>query len=270
MASRLIFGVLAAFWITMNVLLWRAEYGSQAAMGSTIPAHVVWGKILTAPDSSSLTIFRKGKRIGFCHWITSVGEDLARMSSGETPPEGMVRKIVNYRLDLDGNVMLGTAAERLRFDSHLSLGSDRTWRDFELRLNLRPETWLVRSLAAEQTIRVNWQDDHEKFERIFRFSELQNPEAIVQEFVGPAAALLLNGMGLPSLKDPKTRSALVLQWEARTESVKLGHASVRAYRLQAHLLDRYNIVVFVSRAGEILRVELPEGITLANDQLGGN
>jgi hypothetical protein len=35
-------------------------------------------------------------------------------------------------------------------------------------------------------------------------------------------------------------------------------------------LDRFNIVVFVSRAGEILRVELPEGITLANDQLGGN
>jgi hypothetical protein len=95
-------------------------------------------------------------------------------------------------------------------------------------------------------------------------------------FFGPLAwvllfaALLLNGMGLSSLHDPKTRSALPLQWEARTESVKLGHASVRAYRLHAHLLDRYNIVVFVSRAGEILRVELPEGITLANDQLGGN
>src|SRR5436190_1467115 len=83
--------------------------------------------------------------------------------------------------DLDGNVMLGAAADRLRFDSHLSLGNDRTWRDFELRLNLRPETWLVRSLASEQTVRVNWQDDHDKFERVFRFSELQNPEALVQE-----------------------------------------------------------------------------------------
>src|SRR6516162_8972026 len=150
MAARFIFIALAAFWITMNVLLWRAEYGARAALGSSVPAHVVWNKILTAPDSSSLTIFRKGKRIGFCHWITSVGEDLAKMSSGETPPEGMVRKIVNYRLDLDGNVMLGSPSERLRFDSHLSLRSDRTWQEFELRLNLRPDTWVLQSAAAAQ------------------------------------------------------------------------------------------------------------------------
>src|SRR5437763_16707299 len=109
MAARLIFAGLAAFWITMNILLWRAEYGARAALGTTVPAHVVWTKILTAPDSSSLTIYQSGKKIGFCHWITSVGEDLAKLSAGESPPEGMVQKIVNYRLDLDGNVMLGTA-----------------------------------------------------------------------------------------------------------------------------------------------------------------
>jgi hypothetical protein len=40
--------------------------------------------------------------------------------------------------------------------------------------------------------------------------------------------------------------------------------------LQARLLDRYSMVIFVSRAGEFLRVELPDGITMANDQLGGN
>jgi hypothetical protein len=270
MAARLIFAGLAAFWVTMNVLLWRAEYGARAALGTTVPVHVVWNKILTAPDSSSLTIFRNGKRIGFCHWITSVGEDLAKMSSGEMSPEGMVRKIVNYRLDLDGNVMLGSASEQLRFDSHLGFGSDRNWREFELRLNLRPDTWLIQSAASEQAVRVNWQDEHQKFDRVFKFSELQNPEALLQEFVGPAAAGLLSGIGLPSLHNTNTQSALGLQWEARHESAKLGHASVRAYRLQARVLDRFSLVLFVSRAGEILRMELPEGITLANDQLGGN
>jgi hypothetical protein len=191
------------------------------------------------------------------------------MSASETPPEGMVRKIVNYRLDLDGNVMLGSPSERLRFDSHLSLGSNRAWRDFELRLNLRPESWLIQSVASEQTLRVNWQEDHQKFERVFKFSELQNPEALLQEFVGPAAAMM-SGFGLPSLQNTNSISALGLQWDARHESVKLGHASVRAYRLHARLVDRFSLVVFISRAGEILRVELPEGIVLANDQLGGN
>ena len=270
MAARFIFIALAAFWITMNVLLWRAEYGARAALGSSVPAHVVWNKILTAPDSSSLTIFRKGKRIGFCHWITSVGEDLAKMSSGETPPEGMVRKIVNYRLDLDGNVMLGSPSERLRFDSHLSLRSDRTWQEFELRLNLRPDTWVIQSAAAAQTIQVSWQDDHDKFNRVIKFSELEHPEALLQEFAGPMAATLLAGIGLPLSDAGKAPLTQALQWEARNESDKLGHSSVRAYRLQARLLDRFSAVVFVSRAGEILRVELPDGITLANDQLGGN
>jgi hypothetical protein len=72
------------------------------------------------------------------------------------------------------------------------------------------------------------------------------------------------------LQDPKTVSALGLHWEARHESIKLGHSSVRVYRLQARLLDRFAIVVFTSTAGEILRVELPDGIVLTNDQLGGN
>jgi hypothetical protein len=45
------------------------------------------------------------------------------------------------------------------------------------------------------------------------------------------------------------------------------HASVRAYRLKTRILDRYDIVIFVSRVGEILRVELPDEIVLTNDQL---
>src|SRR5258708_27631638 len=117
MFARACFVLLSAFWITMNVLLWRAEYGGHPGLGSTVPAQVVLQKILTAPDSSSLTVFHKGKKIGFCHWITSVGEDLAKMSAGETPPEGMVRKIVNYRLELDGNLMLWGVTDRLRFAS---------------------------------------------------------------------------------------------------------------------------------------------------------
>jgi hypothetical protein len=261
---------LTSFWVIMNVLLWRAEYGRRASVGSTVPAHVVWEKILTAPDSSSLTIFHKGKKVGFCHWITSVGEDLSRMSATEAPPEGMVRRIVNYRLELDGNLVLGDVADRLRFDSHLNLGSDQKWQELNLRLNLRSAGWEVRSVAAEQAVRVSWQEDSQKFNRIIKFSELEHPEALVQEFGGPVAAGLLAGLGLAPDARRAGLPALDLQWEARLESVKLGHSPVRAYRLEARLLDRFTAVVFVSRVGELLRVELPDGIVLTNDQLGGN
>jgi hypothetical protein len=270
MWPRALLLVLTAFWLTMNVLLWRAEYGRQAGLGSSIPAHVVWEKILTAPDSSSLTIFHKGKKIGFCHWITSVGEDLSKLSSGESPPEGMVPKILSYRLELDGNVMLAAAADRLRFDSHLSLGRNHKWQEFELRLNLRPSSWEVQSSAADKTVRIHWEDDSGKYTRVLKAEDMANPQRLVQEFGGPFAVGLLSGLGLPLNSGGITLEKLGLRWEARHESLALGHSSVRAYRLQARLLDRYALVVFVSRAGEILRVELPDGIVLANDQLGVN
>ena len=270
MFARALLVVLTAFWLTMNVLLWRAEYGGRPGLGSTVPVRVVWEKILTAPDSSSLTIFHKGKKIGFCHWITSVGEDLAKMSASETPPEGMVRRIVNYHLELDGDLTLADVGDRLRFDSHLNLGSDRQWQELDLRLNLRPSSWEVRSLAAEQTVRVSWQDEAQKFNRVLSFTELENPGALLQEFGGPFAAGLLAGVGLTATPDGAALQTLGLQWEARHESIKLGHSPIKTYRLQARLLDRFAVVVFVSRVGEILRVELPDGIVLANDQLGGN
>jgi hypothetical protein len=270
MLARAMLVVLAAFWVTMNVLLWRAEYGKGPALGSSVPVQVVWQKILTAPDSSSLTIFSRGKKVGFCHWITSVGEDLAKMRATEAPPEGMVRQIQSYRLELNGNVMMSAATDRLRFDSHLNLGKDRQWKEFAVRVNWHTDSWEVRSVAAENDLHFNWQDDGEKYSRVLRFAELEHPETLLQEFGGPFAVAALGNLGLGENPSHRALTGGEVRWEARYESVKLGHASIRAYRLQLNLLDHFAAVVFVSRVGEILRVELPDGIVLANDQLGSN
>ncbi len=56
-------------------------------------------------------------------------------------------------------------------------------------------------------------------------------------------------------------------WKARNDWVVMGHTSVRAYRLEATLFDRFRMMIIVSRVGEILRVELPDGWQLINDQL---
>jgi len=268
MLSRITLVLLAGFWLTMNLLLWRAEYGRKASLGTTVPARVVWEKILTSPDSSSLTIWRHGKKIGFCHWITSVSEDLSRLSSTESPPEGMVRDIVNYRLELEGNVLVTDSNDRLRFDTHLTLGKNEQWQQFDVRLTLRPNTWQLRSVAAERTVKLTWQDGTESLSRSFSFAELENPQALVQEFAGPMGGVLLSGSGWWS--NSTNHVAVARQWQARHESIRLGHSPVEVYRLETQLLNRFDLVVFVSRAGEILRAELPEDVILVNDQLGGN
>ncbi|HLH57500.1 MAG TPA: hypothetical protein VKY92_28230 [Verrucomicrobiae bacterium] len=270
MAARIWLLALTAFWVTMNVLLWRAEYGGRAGLGSAVPPRVVWEKILTAPDSSSLTVFRQGKKIGFCHWITSVGEDLNKLSAAEAPPEGMVPRIVNYRLELDGNVLWDNPGDRVRFDSHLTLGRNEQWQEFDIRLNLRPSTLDLRSVAAQKTLKFSWQDDSGKTERVIKFSELEHPEALLQEFGGPAAAALFGSLGASLGGETKALKAPALEWQARDESLRLGHSTTRVYRLQSRILDRFSVVIFVSRVGEILRAELPGDIVLTNDQLGGN
>ena len=87
---------------------------------------------------------------------------------------------------------------------------------------------------------------------------------MLEDFAGPVPLALLGPvMGL----EEEPNLSLGLQWAARNDWLKIGHAQVRVYRLQARLLDRYQIVVVVSRVGEILRVELPNGLLLVNEAL---
>src|SRR5437868_5375693 len=138
MLSRVTLIVLAGFWLGMNVLLWRAEFGGHNSRGSAVPASVVWQKILTAPDSSSLTVLHHGKKVGFCHWVTSVGEELARMNDTDVPPKTTQKRVVAYRLHLEGNLAFEDSGARIRFDSNLKLATNQTWQEFNVRLNFRP------------------------------------------------------------------------------------------------------------------------------------
>jgi hypothetical protein len=87
---------------------------------------------------------------------------------------------------------------------------------------------------------------------------------MLEEFAGPLPLALLGQAG--GLSRPAGLS-LGLNWEARNDWLRIGHSQVRVYRLQARVLDRFQVVVVVSRVGEIMRVELPNGLLLVNEAL---
>jgi len=267
MISRLILVLLAAFWLTMNFLLWRAEYGRDRSLGSPVPAAVVCKKILTAPDTSSLTIQHHGKRVGFCQWVTSVGEAMSRIKEEGNEPEGMIEQVAGYRIQVEGNFAWPETGPRARFEANLKLSPKRRWQELHGRINLGSARWEVHTVAAEQTLRLKADDTDGQFERVFTFEELQNPERLLQEFAGPFAAGVLQGLGFGGGRLEAAGLESALNWQAREVVARIGHAPVRAYRMEARLLDHYPLVVFVSRVGEILRVELPEDLVLINDQL---
>ena len=82
MRSRIYFLTVVAFWLVMNALLLRSQWGAHSRIGSAVPPEVVWEKILSAPDTSSLDIYEHSNKVGICHWVANVGNSPFASTAG--------------------------------------------------------------------------------------------------------------------------------------------------------------------------------------------
>ena len=261
MVSRLTFLAIAGFWVTMNVLLWRSEYGSQSD-DFPVPWELVWRKILTAPEASSLSVYQNTVRMGYCELSTGVGQQMATLDEDRPPPEGFLAK-AGYQIHLSGNVAFGDFTNRVKFDGRLIFNSARLWREFTCRVTSRTAIVEVHSLATNQSVHIKVVSDGVATERNLTFDELQNPDAVVRAFAGNFADLLLGALDLPILN---TASAQSLQWSARRTRIRIGSEPVPVYRLETSLLGR-DVTVDVSTMGEILCVNFPGELTARIEEL---
>jgi hypothetical protein len=262
MMARGTFFLITAFWVTMNILLWRAEYGARGP-GIPIPVDLVWRKILTAPDASSLSVYQNGQRSGFCEFSTSVEQEMAKLDEDSPPPEGVDAR-AGYQIRLDGNVGLGDFTNRVRFDARLQFSPARDWRELNLKISTHEATIEIHSFATNQIANLKITSDGAMIERDIPFADLQNPNTLLRSFAGDLGGALPGGFGLPVIP-PTSALAQNLHWEARRDRLQMGRELVSAYRLETQLLQN-KIVIYVSPLGEILRVELPGGITAALDE----
>jgi len=256
---------IASFWVVMNGLLWRSQWGAHSRLGSAVPAEVVWEKILTAPDLSSLDIYDHDKKIGSCNWMANVGNSpLAsnKVLADDYAPDGLNAQVTGYSLTFDGNATL-LHSNRLRFNASLSLSTNRTWQDFHLRVNMRLTTWDIRAVAATEKLTVSEEDNKGRWQTTFNLSAARDPETMLSSFGGTEALSLLAGAGLTPSKDVLTRLSGAVEWQAHEDWMQIGHTKARVYRVETEFLGR-RISLFTSRVGEILWVELPNKITLRN------
>ena len=277
---RLAFLVITALFVTMNVLLWRSEFRPQGE-GTPVPLANVWEKILRAPDDSDLEIFQHKKKIGHLRWAANAGE-LATTNApaaGDNLQEGMVRKVGGYTIDiLDGRLDFGADRKRIRFTMNTTFSTNHQWQTFGVQLIQRPSSLDLAASATNETITVTFRERDEAIHRTLTFAQLRDPKALLQELAGPIPlALLTGGMpgGLGGSGAPPELAALPafqkislgVQWDSRQYWLKVGSAKLRCYRLHARLVDKHQITVYVSRVGELLRVELPNDIVLQNTRM---
>lgn len=269
MFSRITLLLITLFWVTMNYLLWRSEFGDRNHAGSSVPVEVVWRKILTAPDKSGLGILHHNRTIGHGQWSANIGQDLGagRIIDDDLPPEGMVAGPAGYHVDFRSIASMNDVPGGLHFDFDLKLATNYVWQEFSLTLRLHSSTWEIHSLASEEAIHLKLRDENEKSERVFKFADLQNPQALARQLELPVPIEFFGAASLSANTQNPTPVSPGLIWEARNDWITIGHTAVRAYRLQSTLFDRFRIVVIVSQVGEILRVELPDEWLLINDEL---
>jgi hypothetical protein len=266
MAARAVFLVLTVFWLVMNALLWRSEYGFTRNSRTPVPARLVWARVLSSPDSSSLAIFHRGERIGYCHWVTAVGEEWAGIGDSDLPA-GAPAPGPSSRIQVEGSVLIPEWTNRVRFEAAMVMETNRTWKELTARCSLRPVTWRLHCDAVARDLTLATDDGQSLSRHEWKFSDLDNPAAIVRQLAGPGTEGWLGR--LAGLQDAPRLSALRLEprWEAYQDTATIGHIQTRVYRLDIHWLESYSLTVIVSRVGEILRVELPGQWLLVNDQL---
>lgn len=261
MIARLTFLAIAGFWLTMSVLLWRSEFGVQAGR-MPVPPEVVWRKIITAPDASSLSVYQNSDRMGYCEFSTSVGQEMAAVDGDNPPPEGLVKR-AGYQIHLAGNVALGDFTNRLKFDGRIQFRTVREWRELTFKITFQAATVEIHSLATNQLVHVKLSMGNGILERDLTLADLQNPSALVRGFVGGYADPVLEAFDMPGFA--AAPGAQKLEWSAWRTRVRIGTAEVPVYQLTTGVLGR-TITVDVSTLGEILRVELPGNLTAQIDE----
>ena len=266
MRSRIFFAAIIVFWVVMNYLLWRSQSAAHSGIGSAVPPEVVWQKILTAPDNSSLEIYDHDKKMGFCHWNASEGSATQAFNqtlSEDYVPDGLIPQPTGYELSLEGNSTI-FATNHVRFEMQLRLSTNQAWQDFHFAARVRPVAWDLHAIAAAQKIAVKMNDDGSVWQKTFKFSDFQHPETLLADFGGSDALGPAGSAFLPLLKGPGLSAALLPQWSAHEDWMQFGHSRVQVYRLETQILGQ-RLIILTSRVGEILWVDAPNKLTLRNE-----
>jgi len=266
MGQKLYFIFVGLFFVLMNVLLWRAEFGDQE-FSVPVPIESVIRRLLETADDSTLEIRHHGKKIGYCRWAISLRTDSTEvMGSSPDVPEGMVTGVTGYDIDLDGNVAFNQRGD-WHFTYSLVLNTNQQWKDMHLRISKPPAKWEVTSSAQMETVTFQVTRESNVQEYSYRFHELGDPLKIFRDMAGAFWPSTIDLLGLPMTQFQNLSPQLGLHWEAYTDRHLIGHSHVPVYRVEAPLLDKFKITIFMQKSGEILRVVFPDELVLINDKL---
>ena len=103
------------------------------------------------------------------------------------------------------------------------------------------------------------------FSKRFTFAELRNPANILRSVGVPAGLLLLPELSSITRTNASASPRINLDWQSYYDNMTVGKTTMWVYRVEINLFKRFKAAIDISRAGEILKVELPNNIELVNE-----
>ncbi|MCG3778150.1 MAG: hypothetical protein JW388_0858 [Nitrospira sp.] len=271
MQQRVILGSVTFFWLVMNILLWRWEYSDQRP-GQEVEAASVWQKILRSPDLAYLDIYKKNRwrrPLGSFRWSSEIVDtDFINTTSGATL-DGMIRKATGYSIEISNGYLDLPELPRIRYKLQLDFDANIKWKTLRIDFRQVPVIATVSSTATNNTAEFNIDTGEQVTTRIVPFADLRQPSKVaalsVELFTGskqaaPWVEYLLQGLNPAA----QLNYSADLEWKARYDWLPQVSSRIRVYRLEANLSGSKLLTIYVSRVGEILRIELPNEIVIRN------
>ena len=278
------------FWLGMNVLLWRSEYGG-GSKGNPLPVKTVISKIMDTPDPSELDIFYRDKPIGHCRWVVAqMGRDELGHDSGSSNDasddvdleaaemSGLIRNVDYYTVHMDGHVQGQDHPRRIRFMLNITLSPQWEWTSFNGKVGARDQWFHIHSDKEQEKVVLQVEQDETHWDTQLTFAQLKNPQAMIsqwgQENPILVAALapvmgMLHSLTSSESTDPYDKFNWVGDWSAFSDWMSIAHSRMRIYRLESGADRRNSLSVTVNRAGEILAIKAPQQISLRNESVIG-
>lgn len=250
---------IVAFWLVMMTLLIRSELLHTNPLTYSVPIETVMQKMFEGEESSDLTIFYQGKRVGTCSF--QVAKDRST-----NPPHYSVKS--ELTLDFE---MLGRS---IRLQS---------WTDstFDRRYQMTRFT----SQTTTGDTRIDLKGD---LASQFVEFELKMGNGVTEkhklpfsaiEQMGPSGALGLFGMGGLQASDTQGAEAETPSWLSlnpggngpatvvQDTPLQVGKEKLQTLMVHTRYDDSLWSKVYVSPVGEVLKVETSFGVMMLSSQL---
>jgi hypothetical protein len=293
MLKRLVLIAITLFWLVMNYLLWQKDFRAADIAGGKVPINLVWDKMLRSADDSFLYLFKGKERVGDLRWSTDVVDFMTQSATEENEEsqfdeaeekdlvfmtDGMVMSPGNYNVEIRaGRIYLGKEFGQVQFEVLANFSTNNSWNSFDISLRQKRKRLKLLANSTNETLSITFDQGEENspvFHRELTSEQMKDPQQIIAALVGTAPIAAFAGGLLAGLETPANPQfspgqllKLGLRWEARQDWLHVGHSRLRCYRITLFLPEDKNISIYISRAGEVMRILLPGGYEMRNARL---